>query len=305
MTGVLNQEDLAALFSRNLSLHPQQQYAEPTPTYVQSTENNDPPTYSSATANPISYSISQHYTHSAHITKAAQRSASEPISSTDQNTVEIILARHGVDIKTLFPSQIELFKSAEVGQQMRLIELWRISPPSYGGHALAPNLCTWQTTNFDQEESMAKMRYDRKMAEEQQRQWDHENAQRIQMTGMETNTIVPIQGGDGRWSGSDLPKTVQHTQEPEPYMQSGYEQLARREYESSNQHIAKDAYSHFGSAVGAHAYNQSTDPVYNIIPNSGPEWERKQQQAMEDQYGSYQAGIHVIPVGYGDDMDML
>jgi len=26
---------------------------------------------------------------------------------------------------------------------------------------------------------------------------------------------------------------------------------------------------------------------------------------MENQYGSYQAGFKTIPVGYGDDMDML
>jgi len=97
-----------------------------------------------------------------------------------------------------------------------------------------------------------------------------------------------------------------HAHEPEPYMASGYEYLARREYEASaqQQQPVQNVYSHFGSAVGGHTYNQATDPVYNIIPNSGPEWEQRQQQAMENQYGAFQQGGHAGMTG-DDDMDML
>jgi len=266
MTQMQTQEDLADLFSRNLFLQ-NKSYVEQAPPYVEPIESVDPPPYSAPL--PISFSVSQHYTHSAHVTKAVRSASADP--ATSQHTAQIILARHGVDITTLFPSQIELFKSAETGQQMRLIELWKISPPSYGGHALSPNLCSWHTTSFEQEEAMARLRYDRKMHEENQ-------------------------------------MTV-HAHESEPYMASGYELLAQREYNASaqQQQPPKDVYSHFGSAVGGHAYNQATDPVYNIIPNSGPEWEQRQQQAMENQYGTFQQGDHVgLRMASGDDdMDML
>src|ERR1700710_1989062 len=129
------QEDLAALFSRNLSL--QNTYVAPTeePSQVEA---------------PIVYSISQHYHHSAHLaSQQPSRPASEP-PQTDQLTTEIILSRHGVDASSLFPSQIDLFKTADAGQQMRLIELWRICPPNYGGHALTQDL--WPQTSFQQEE---------------------------------------------------------------------------------------------------------------------------------------------------------
>lgn len=279
MADIHNQEDLAALFSRNLSLQ-NNPYVEQTPAYVQAVENVDPPSYSASIQAPISYSVSQHYTHSAHVKAQPFKSASAPTSTTDQQTAEIILARHGVDVSTLFPAQLELFKSAELSQQMRLIQLWRMLPPSYGGHALAPNLCSWQTTNFEQEEAMAKMRYERQLAEEQQNQAQQQDqyAHVDHETGEDQSRIVPIQGGDGRWSGSDSRST-------ESYMTSGYEMLAQREYEASiqPQQPAKDVYSHFGTSVGGHAYNQATDPVYNIIPNSGLEWQQRQQQAMENQ----------------------
>jgi hypothetical protein len=55
-------------------------------------------------------------------------------------TTEIILSRHGVDAASLFSSQLDLFKSADASQQMRLIELWRICPPNYDGAALTQDL---------------------------------------------------------------------------------------------------------------------------------------------------------------------
>ena len=67
-----------------------------------------------------------------------------------------------------------------------------------------------------------------------------------------TAPLTPIQGGDGRWQTADA---------AEPYMQSGYEALAQREYESSTGQ--KEIYSHYGSAVGG--YKHATDPVYNNI----------------------------------------
>jgi hypothetical protein len=267
------QDELIALFQQNLSLQnrvPVPPVEEPKPAQEQYT-----------------YSISQHYHHSNHlVSQQPSRPASEP-PQTDQLTTEIILSRHGVDVNSLFPSQIELFKTADASQQMRLIELWRICPPNYGGHALAQDIGTWPATSLEQEESMAKLRYERQMLEERMSRsgGDVQVMESMEDTMSDASTtapLTPIQGGDGRWQN----------QHAEPYMQSGYEALAARDYERSAGGASKSTYSHFGSAVGGQAYNHATDPVYKTIddihkyPNVGGDWEallQQRKQIMEDQ----------------------
>lgn len=293
------QEELAALFARNLSL-------QNPPPYVAPKEELAP------VEEPIIYSISQHYHHSAHV--AAQqpsRPASEP-PHTDQLTVEIILARHGINSTTLFPSQIDLFKTADTGQQMRLIELWRICPPENSGHVLAQDIGHWPSTTFEQEEAMAKLRYERLMLEERMSRTggDQQSMDSDAMSDSSTTApLTPIQGGDGRWM------TNGHI--AEPYMQSGYESLAQREYEASARQ-SKDVYSHFGTSVGGPNYKHATDPVYNSIeelqryPNVGGDWEKlvqQRQEAMADQYGAFDQQFHHniggVTVAQGEDEEML
>lgn len=294
------QEDLVALFARNLSLQNPPPYVAPKAEPAPAEE-------------PFIYSISQHYHHSAHLaSQQPSRPASEP-PQTDQLTAEIILARHGVDTATLFPSQIELFKTADTGQQMRLIELWRICPPAYGGHALAQDLGNWPSTSFQQEEAMAKLRYERLMLEERMSRTggDQQSMDSDTMSdSSNTAPLTPIQGGDGRWTN--------HSHIAEPYMQSGYEALAQREYEATAG-PSKDIYSHFGTAVGGPNYTRATDPVYNSIedvhrfPNVGSDWEklvRQRQEAMENQYGAFDQQFHhniggVTVAGQGEDEEML
>jgi hypothetical protein len=296
-----SQEELATLFFQNLSLH---NTPFPAPT---ASSSADPTTQAEE---PITCSITQHYHHSAHV---ASQKLSRPVSTpppTDQETTEIILGRHGVDVTTLFPSQIELFKSAEPGQQMRLVELWRISPPNYGGHALAHDLGNWPATSMQQEEAMAKLRYERQMLEERASrtqtvdELQHlDGAEDMMSDGEQSNApMTPIQGGDGRWIGSP-----QLAHQPEPYMVSGYESLAQREYDLSAARPSKDVYSHFGTAVGSASYIQAIDPVYKNVNNGwATRTQEQQQQAMEDQYGAFvqnhQYGSGVL---IGKDQEML
>lgn len=175
---------------------------------------------------------------------------------------------------------------------MRLIELWRICPPDYSGHALSHDIGNWPTTSIQQEESMAKLRYERQKLEERMSRTggDHlstSSAEDAMSDASTTAPLTPIQGGDGRWQTQ--------VAVAEPYMQSGYEALAAREYEQSTW-PSKDVYSHFGSAVGGPKYNQATDPVYNTVqdnhtyPNVGGDWEAlmvQRQIAMENQYGAF------------------
>jgi hypothetical protein len=199
---------------------------------------------------------------------------------------------------------------------MRLVELWRISPPNLGGHALSQDIGTMSNvqTTFEHEEAMARMRYEQQMRVNEQQLPQFDGHEDMMSDGEQSNApLTPIQGGDGRWSG-----TIQSHQ-PEPYMASGYESLAAREYELSAQRPSKDVYSHFGTAVGGLAYSSATDPVYKSIadihqyPKGNDGWaqrsQEEQQQAMEDQYGAfaqnrYSSGVKVGGYG-GEDEEML
>lgn len=101
--------------------------------------------------------------------------------------------------------------------------------------------------------------------------------------------LTPIQGSDGRWTGVT----------PEPYMASGYDMLAQKEYEQSAER-SKDGYSHFGTANGGPNW-RAMDPIYNT-PGSGAVFRtpEEQQQVMENQYGAFKQHY-----GYVEDEEML
>jgi len=153
---------------------------------------------------------------------------------------------------------------------------------------------------------MAKQRYERQMLEERMsRTGGDQSMDTEDNISDESSTpmpITPIQGGDGRWGP-----------ESEPYMASGYEFLAQREYEQSKP--SKDIYSHFGSGVGGPTYNRATDPVYNTVedihkfPNVGGDWQQlveQRQQAMENQYGAFEQFQHTQEgIAHGQDEEML
>ena len=256
---MLPNDELAAMFSRNLTLNPQpiEQPKQPEP---------EP--------NPITYSITQHYHHSSHVAREANETASEPQrrssepAQTQEPSAELILNLHGIDYSTLSSSQMELFKTADDPQKLRLIELWHICPPANRQENLAVALTS---TTIEQEEFLAQMRYHRQWGENEQSQNTH--------MSLDGTPLTPVQTGDGRWTT---------TADAEPYMESGYELLARREYEESakRQHdeamfVPKNVYFPFGTAVGGRNYCQATDPAY------AHDWASR-QQAMEDQYGRFQ-----------------
>ncbi|POR36582.1 Uncharacterized protein TPAR_03272, partial [Tolypocladium paradoxum] len=255
-------DDLASLFSRNLTFNPELRASAPKETPRQE------PTPAPVSSQPIVYSISQHYHHSAHTAKLAgqqedasvqeqpQRPSSEPPQS--EASPETILRNYGIDAATLTPSQLQLFRIADEPQKLRLIELWSICPPNRGEEI--PSLA-WSSTTLEQEEQLARMRYER----------------------LEQNQVMSLDGtnvqtGDGRW-------TQQTAADSEPYMTSGYEELMRRENERyAMDSRSRDVYSHFGTAVGGPGYTAATDPVY-----MGPDFVRQQQQIhMATQYGAFE-----------------
>lgn len=248
-------EDLAALFSKNLTLESAQQPSQEEQKIVY---------------------ISQHYNHSAHIARQqveepqpSPRPASEP-PQPEHAAAETVLRNHGVDPSCLSMPQLQLFRGVDEAKQRRLIELWSICPPTNSNDN--PTLA-WSFTTVEQEESLAKMRYD-----QQQQQAD-------QIMSLDGTPLTPIQAGDGRWVAT------QNQHYMEPYMASGYEDMARREYEESARRAQaaameqpKNVFQPYGSAVGAPTYSRATDPVYQATTTTvTPDW--SQQTAMENQYG--------------------
>uniref|UniRef100_A0A1Y1N8S6 Uncharacterized protein n=1 Tax=Photinus pyralis TaxID=7054 RepID=A0A1Y1N8S6_PHOPY len=237
------QDDLANLFSRNLTFNPDFHLS------AQKETPRQEPTPAAPVSQPIVYSISQHYHHSAHTAKPAsqlsenqgqyrpQRPSSEPPQS-EISPMEMILRSYGVDPAVLTPSQVQLFRVADDPQKLRLIELWSICPPNRAEDI--PSLA-WSSTTLDQEEHLAQMRYERQ----------HNSTMSLDGTLVQTD--------NGKW-------TQQVSAESEPYMISG------------------DVYNHYGTAVGSNRYSRSTDPVYK-----GPDYGQQQQQLeMAVQYGAFE-----------------
>ncbi|KUI62083.1 hypothetical protein VP1G_09215 [Cytospora mali] len=238
------QEDLASLFAKNMSLNATQQPAAPPP-------QDDRIVY-----------ISQHYTHSAHIThqqqqqqqqhqpqspqdEPMQRPSSEPPRS-DMHDLELLLRSHGVNTSALTDN---------------------------------PTL-TWTNTTVEQEEILAQRRFELQQQQQQAEQGVPVTEVVMSLDGTETETTLgsspaaSMQSADGRW-----PPLSQH-HHMEPYMASGYEELARREYDASARKAAE--------------YKSATDPVYETT-GGVLDWER--QQWMENRYGSIMA--------WRDDEEML
>src|ERR1700709_2176091 len=127
------QDELINMMTRNLQLSPLQHDMSqpPTPQVVPQTT-------------PITY-ITQHYHHSGH-----QVPNDLPAST--------VLEQAGINASALFPSQLQLFKNAGPEQRSRLIELWQISPPTYGNQMHPDHLENWPETSVEREEEAAKYR---------------------------------------------------------------------------------------------------------------------------------------------------
>lgn len=260
-------DDLAALFAKNLTLNS----AAIPPAAQQDPEK-------------IVY-VSMHYNHSAHITNSQpqqqdvveepmQRRSSEP-PRTDLHDLELLLRSHGVNTTALSLPQVELFRHADDAQKQRLIQLWTICPPTNSTDN--PTL-TWSNTTLEQEEMLAQRRYEAKQqpmpATEVVMSLDGTEMDSVSADPGLSNSPTSVQSNDGRWA----PLTQTYM---EPYMQSGYEELARREYEAN--------------ARKAEEYKAAVDPVYKSTGGM-LDWER--QQWMENQYGSFVGG-------WRDDEEML
>lgn len=142
---------LAEMFHQNMSLsdisgeNTSHKYQKAAPVEIQQQQAS------------FKYSISQHYTHSAHVLQTLH-----PLQPSKQDTATRTLIKNGIPPSSLLRSQLTLFEEADEDQRNRLIQLWRIVPRTYarnGGQEMADRLGGYQTTTLLQEEELARLRY--------------------------------------------------------------------------------------------------------------------------------------------------
>jgi hypothetical protein len=277
----MQQDELAQLFSAHMRLSQnshhasQMSQAAPQEQLVQQQEQ---------ASHPIIYA-SQHYTHSYHVAPIRQVDQEPKKTHVELSELHAVLLRNSIDPSLLFPSQIDLFQNADNDQRLRLLELWRISPPS---GSTARQLYDWPPTSLAQEEAMAKLRYERMAGERAQQEEIQKHQQQLDQS-MDGSTYTAVQTTGGVLVGS--PDNA-----AEPYIVSGYDMLARREYEES----AKPVENQLREST---SYNQATDPVYIHTGQSGL-WEKNVGSIldMENQYGAFaHARDFDVHRTYGDD----
>lgn len=293
----MQQEELARLFSAHMSLS--QAPPQPTPQLPQQVLEDQPQQQKDPeqVAKPITY-VSQHYTHSYHV--APIRSAQQEPTKThiEVSELETVLLRNSIDPSLLFPSQIDLFQNADDDQRLRLLELWRISPPQgrqgYPAgvdYNTSRQLYDWPPTSLAQEEAMAKLRYERMLEERAQKNEIQTYQQQLDESMDEHADSMAVQ------ATRDMLASSPDTRNAEPYIVSGYDMLAKREYEES----AKASTNLLRETT---KYNQATDPVYNHTASNGGLWEKNVGSIldMENQYGSFaMARDHEARPIYVDD----
>ncbi|VBB72034.1 Putative protein of unknown function [Podospora comata] len=337
---IYSEDELSMLLARQLNFNnplPAQPEQVPEPVVVAAPQPVQAP--------KIVY-ISQHYNHSAaHLAKQKEqqqqqqetpaRPSSEPPQS-EHAAIERVLREYSVDSTNLSPAQFHLFKTVDDPQRMHLIELWRACPPP----PQHPSDVDYNsTTSLDQEEALARMRWEQAQQdemeaelqaqleheyqiqmEEQQRQQQQGQQQQEMIISLDGTPLTPVQVRDGRWI-----QTTAEYGDMEPYMAAGYqEELARREYEESarralllaepyEKDMMSGPYSQFGPALvqpggvigtgtgGSSEAKRATDPVYKSV---GVDWAAIRRREEEYQMSmSEQYGRLMLARGVEDEED--
>ncbi|KAK0307078.1 hypothetical protein LTR91_015865 [Friedmanniomyces endolithicus] len=309
-------DELAQLFAQNMQLSyqaaQQQSHHQQEPVRIetihQASEKQD--------HEPMHF-ISAHYTGTAHVrpdtTSEPSRSPPPPYNEDGlmPEAMAETLRQHSIDPSALLPNQVHLFANADYEQKLRLLELWRISPPSY---PLEQHLRTaeWghNTTSLEQEETKARVRYEQQQehARGQMQMQQQRAAQHMQDMHI-AEPISPIrEAGDPAWppaarmraasiaAGRKVPAAM----EAEPYMLRGYQSAVDPVYAAStagmwqapsyaqamqqDQHVSSPA-DQFGQ--------------YEQIRNHA-EWEAMNERTARERF----MGMHG-PVEVGGDDEMV
>jgi hypothetical protein len=265
-------EELAGLFARTMNISNMTPPPEDAPN---APKDNQPITYAST-----------HYTHSHHVASSRFGNNARPaqLVPSDEQLANMLM-QNGIDPHSLFPAQIDLVRKADDEQRLRLLELWRISPPALGSYDLIKEHQSWNETTVQKEEEMARLKYER--LNERRTSVHHSRS------SSGNNVIAPAvqEAAMMESAAPDRPASAPGSRSTtaEPYMVSGYEMLARRDYDDPNYVPLRETTR----------YNQATDPVFK---GSGL-WHNASPENVENSWGILDArplGHFVTP----EDQDM-
>ena len=286
-------DELAHLFSQNMQL------AQSTQQHVQQVQQEAiiehvPQETEKQAELPVHF-VSTHYTGTAHVRPDTISDPPPPYhEALMSEAMAEILRQHSIDPSALLPNQVHLFQNADYEQRSRLLELWRIAPPSY---PLEEHLNgTWISTSVEREEALAKIRYEQQQQQEvapappqhEEHMLDTHIPLALQIPGPlqipqsnspareeESTPISPIREfGEAAWppaarmraswiAGLSRPQT-RHG-EAEPYIVNGYQ-------EDQTTRAVDPVYAAAAGLWQAPSYAQAIE----------------QQTSMEEQYGMYE-----------------
>lgn len=244
----------------------------------------------------INYSISQHYTHSAHIVQAinAEQISANKIMETRPRGLSIyqILAQHNIPPSSLVRSQLTLFEQADEDQRARLIQLWSLSLPQR-----TRNLCQPLVKRSGEYQPGAS-EYTEGLA------WLHQQRNAFDQSFHRDGEPKYDCGDHRRWSHeNDLV-------DAETYITSGYEQLAQRDYDEQTRRALSANLSTSAGLIFGGQYNHATDPIYQ--GRGCHDGHSGQQDVGHHQYNfitypnrQHTQADHVITIEQADDEEML
>ncbi|KAI7338475.1 hypothetical protein KC340_g945 [Hortaea werneckii] len=245
-------------------------------------------------SSPVHY-ISTHYTGTPHIrsetTSEPSRSPPPPYHEAvrEHEAIAATLRQHSIDPSSLLPTQIELFANADYEQKLRLLELWRIAPPSYPlevhmSGSLSP-------TSMENEEVEARLRYEVRI---QQAAQTLPTAERRRMVDMlVSEPISPIrEAGEPAWPPAarmrvaSIAANLAARSEAEPYIAEGYQ----RDQLSQATDPVYAATGGLGQAPSYAVAVQEERAAQDLQQQQQQQQQQQKQQqsAMEHQYGMHE-----------------
>ncbi|KAE8163136.1 hypothetical protein BDV40DRAFT_263353 [Aspergillus tamarii] len=244
------QEDLVALFSRQMRMD----------IPISSGSQDMPP----STHAPVAHSISQHYHHSSHVARCTVPAGSpEPYESlgpnVTPNSAHEMLRLQSINPSSLTPTQLRLFENAMPEQQSRLVQIWRIFPESNDAPS-NPRMAQVNQSNFELCAYPSGGPTINAGISHQPTHTDYTD-------DLDMSDSVRDEGNDGDGH-----------QYAEPYMISGYEVLAQRDYELSASKVAPVV----NEPTTGSPYKLANDPIYRAQGHRW--WERSQSDTPEYQY---------------------
>ena len=241
--GDLAGTDLAELFGRsvNISSPASSSYSPAQPNLAEPQEVAQEDPFS------IKYSISQHYTHSAHIVQSVnmgQTSVSNFVESYPRGlSIYQILAQNNIPPASLVQSQLTLFEQADEDQRARLVQLWNLSSPQ-------------NTTNRRKLLVNKNREYQTEILDQAMENPWLQQQENITGKSFHSESGLDNDGNCGSWfEGSNL-------EDAETYMTSGYEQLAERDYEEQGRGAAPTHLSVSAGLIFGGPYSHAADPIY-------------------------------------------